>query len=123
MKLVVAIIRAEKLAAVQKALNSFDIDQMTVSNAFGSGHARGQTLIYRNTTIEEKLLPRIKLEIAVDDNFVDFAVDAIQQAGKTGQVGDGIIMVVPLAEVVRIRTGEKVNWDADAHVASSPVGF
>src|SRR5689334_8843846 len=88
MKLVVAVIRSEKLAAVQQALAEYNLDQITVSNVFGSGRERGHSYIYRSQTIEERLVPRLKLEVAVDDTFVTSTVNAIRRNAQTGCVGD-----------------------------------
>jgi nitrogen regulatory protein PII len=110
MKLIVAIIRPDKLAAVQKALNKRDICQMTVSHALGTGHERGHSYVYRSTRIEENLISRLKLEVAVDDGSVDSIVQAIRQTAATGHVGDGIIWVSPLEQAVRIRPTDDASW-------------
>src|SRR6267154_1923686 len=110
MKMVVAIIRPEKLEAVQDALNEHDVYLMTVSDVRGCGRQRGYTEVYRGTEFQIKLLPKVKLEIAVNDAFVEAAVEAIVHAarmGETGQIGDGKIFVLPLEDCVRIRTGER----------------
>jgi nitrogen regulatory protein P-II 1 len=107
MKLVVAVFRPERLAAVQRALEKRMIERMTVTNAVGSGHERGPSFIYRSATVEERLLSRLRLEVALDDDAVDSAVDAIRQTAWTGEVGDGVVWVLPLERVVRIRTGEE----------------
>jgi nitrogen regulatory protein P-II 1 len=106
MKLVVAVIRPEKFKAVQAALAQCGIEQMTVTDAVGKGHQLGHSLIHRGLTIQETLLSRIKLESAVDDHCVNSTVEAIQSHGQTGEVGDGMILVCPLEQFVRIRTGE-----------------
>src|SRR5436189_5576826 len=110
MKLVVAIIRPEKLEAVQSALAERDIYLMTVSDVRGCGRQRGYTEVYRGTEIRTRLLPKLKLEIAVNDAFVEATVEAIVHAagmGETGQIGDVKIFVLPLEDCVRIRTGER----------------
>src|SRR5262245_36814307 len=110
MKLIVAIIRPEKLEAVQAALNERDVYLMTVSDVRGCGRQRGYTEVYRGTEIEIRLLPKIKLEIAVNEAFVEATVEAIDNAtrsGETGRIGDGKIFVLPLDDCVRIRTGER----------------
>ena len=110
MKLIVAIIRPEKLEAVQKALNSADVYLMTVSDVRGCGRQRGYTEVYRGAEFQVRLLPKLKLEIAVNDAFVEAAVEAIvhsARSGETGQVGDGKIFVLALHDCVRIRTGER----------------
>ena len=110
MKMVVAIIRPEKLEAVQQALNESDVYLMTVTDVRGCGRQRGYTEVYRGTEFQVRLLPKLKLEIAVNDAFVEATVEAIVHAartGDTGQVGDGKIFVLPLDDCVRIRTGEQ----------------
>src|SRR3712207_3376747 len=110
MKLIVAIIRVEKLEAVQAALNERDVYLMTVSDVRGCGRQRGQTEVYRGQEFEIRLLPKLKLEIAVNDAFVEATVEAVVHAarsGDTGQIGDGKIFVLPLEDAVRIRTGER----------------
>src|SRR5215510_6488197 len=106
MKLVVAIIRPEKFESVQAALNERDVYLMTVSDVRGCGRQRGYTEVYRATEIQVRLLPKLKLEIAVNDAFVEATVHAARTA-ETGQIGDGKIFVLPLEDCVRIRTGER----------------
>src|SRR6187431_1755803 len=110
MKLIVAIIRPEKLEAVQEALNRRDVYLMTVSDVRGCGRQRGATEVYRATEVQIRLLPKLKLEIAVNEAFVEATVEAIVHAARTepsGQIGDGKIFVLPLEDCVRIRTGER----------------
>lgn len=110
MKLIVAVIRPERLEAVQAALNERDVYLMTVSDVRGCGRQKGMTEVYRGTEMQIRLLPKLKLEIAVNDAFVEAAVEAIIHAARTpefGQVGDGKIFVFPLEDCVRIRTGER----------------
>jgi nitrogen regulatory protein P-II 1 len=110
MKLVVAIMRPERLEAVQAALNESDVYLMTVSDVRGCGRQRGYTEVYRGTEMQVRLLPKVKLEIAVNDAFVDATIEAIVHAARppeTGQIGDGKIFVLPLEDCVRIRTGER----------------
>jgi|SRR6516162_6802228 nitrogen regulatory protein P-II 1 len=110
MKLITAIIRPEKLEAVQRALNERDVYLMTVSDVRGCGRQRGYTEVYRGSEFQVRLLPKLKLEIAVNDAFVDAAVEAIvhsARTGETGAIGDGKIFVLPLEDCVRIRTGEQ----------------
>src|ERR671939_253638 len=102
MKLVVAIIRPEKLEAVQAALNQRDVYLMTVSDVRGCGRQRGYTEVYRGQEIQVRLLPKLKLEIAVNEAIVHAA-----RTPETGQIGDGKIFVLPLDDCVRIRTGER----------------
>ena len=108
-KLIVAIIRPEKLEDVQRALNSVDVYLMTVSDVRGCGRQKGHTEVYRGQEIEIRLLPKLKLEIAVNDAFVEATVEAIVHAarsGDTGRIGDGKIFVSNIEEAIRIRTGE-----------------
>ena len=110
MKLVVAIIRPDKLEAVQQALNERDVYLMTVTDVRGCGRQRGYTEVYRGTEFQVRLLPKLKLEIAVNEAFVEAAVEAIVHAARTpesGQIGDGKIFILPLDDCVRIRTGER----------------
>lgn len=110
MKMIMAVIRPEKLEAVQRALNERDVYLMTVSDVRGCGRQRGYSEMYRGTEFQVRLLPKLKLEIAVNDAFVEATVEAIIHAarsGDTGQVGDGKIFVLNLEDVARIRTGER----------------
>ena len=110
MKLIVAIIRPERLEAVQAALNERDVYLMTVTDVRGCGRQRGFTEVYRGAEFQVRLLPKLKLEIAVNDSFVEAAVESIVHAsrsGDTGQIGDGKIFVLPIDDTVRIRTGER----------------
>ena len=109
MKMIVAIIRPERLEAVQRVLNERDIYLMTVSEVRGCGRQKGHTEVYRGTEFQVRLLPKIKLEIAVNDAFEKAAVLAISEAARSepeGKIGDGKIFVLPLEDCVRIRTGE-----------------
>ncbi len=110
MKMIVAIIRPEKLEAVQQALAERDVYLMTVSDVRGCGRQRGYTEVYRGSEFKVRLLPKLKLEIAVTEPFVEATVEAVVHAarsGETGQIGDGKIFVLPLDDCVRIRTGER----------------
>lgn len=110
MKLIVAIIRPDKLEAVQKALHEREVYLMTVSDVRGCGRQRGHTEVYRGTEFHVRLLPKLKLEIAVNEPFVEATLEAIVHAsrsGDTGQIGDGKIFVLPMDDCVRIRTGER----------------
>ncbi|MBX9584867.1 MAG: P-II family nitrogen regulator [Gemmataceae bacterium] len=110
MKLIVAIIRPEKLDDVQRALAERDVYLMTVTDVRGCGRQRGYTEVYRGTEVTTRLVPKLKLEIAVNEPFVEATVEAIVHAGRTGDtgtVGDGKIFVLPLEDCVRIRTGER----------------
>src|SRR5437667_11485568 len=108
MKMIVAIIRPEKLEAVQRALNEHDVYLMTVSDVRGCGRQRGFTEVYRGQEFQVRLLPKLKLEIAVNEAFVDATVEAIVHAarvGETGTIGDGKIFVLQLDDCIRMRTG------------------
>ena len=110
MKMIVAIIRPENLEAVQRALSERDIYLMTVSDVRGCGRQRGHTEQYRGAEYKVNLLPKVKLEIAVNDAFVGAAIESIvhsARSGETGKIGDGKIFVLPLEDCVRIRTGER----------------
>src|SRR5260370_5598131 len=110
MKLIIAIIRPERLEAVQAALNERDVCLMTVTDVRGCGRQRGYTEVYRGTEMQIRLLPKLKLEIAVNDAFVEAAIEAIVHAAptpETGQIGDGKIFILPMDDCVRIRTGER----------------
>ncbi len=109
MKLITAIIRPEQLDDVQHFLDDQGFDVMTVSDVRGWGRQRGLLEVYRGQEVEERLVSKLKLEIAVNDDRVEAAIDAIvrgARTGETGRVGDGKIFVQPLDECIRIRTGE-----------------
>jgi nitrogen regulatory protein P-II 2 len=110
MKLIVAVIRPDKLEAVQQALNERDVYLMTVSDVRGCGRQRGYTETFRGTPMNVRLLPKLKLEVAVNDAFVEAAMEAIVKAARTepaGQIGDGKIFVLPVDDCVRVRSGER----------------
>ena len=106
MKYIIAIIRPEKLEAVQAALSEREVYLMTVSDVRGCGRQRGFTETYRGNEVVIRLLSKVKLEIAVNEDFVKPTIEAIESVAKTGKIGDGKIFVLPLDEVVRIRTAE-----------------
>jgi len=109
MKLIVAIIRPDKLDDVQVALAQRDVYLMTVTDVRGCGRQRGHTEVYRGQEVKTRLVPKLKLEIAVNEPFVEAAVEAIVHAARTGDVGtigDGKIFVLDLHDAIRIRTGE-----------------
>src|SRR2546430_10053476 len=108
MKMIVAIIRPEKLDAVQEALEEKKVGLMTVSNVHGCGTQRGYTEVFRGGKIPVRLLPKLKLEIAVNEDFVKPTIDAIMTAARSepGKIGDGKIFVLELDQCYRIRTGE-----------------
>lgn len=107
MKLIVAIIRPEKLHDVRKELGNRGIFNMTVDNCVGSGHQKGFLEIYRGIAHEIRLLKKTQVVIAVSNSQVKKSVSAIESVARTGSAGDGMIFVIPLQDVVRIRTGEK----------------
>lgn len=107
MKLIVAVIQPNKLEDVLQELDKCEIYLRTVSNALGCGRQKGRTLVYRGRKETGNLLKKVRLEIAVNDNFVEPAIAAIMKGAKTGNIGDGKIFVVDLQDCVRIRTGEK----------------
>ena len=111
MKYVVAVIQPHKLEEVMQALEDAQVNLVTVSNVLGRGRQKGVTEVYRGAREVGTLLRKVKLEIAVNEDFVQPTIDAIVRGARTGEVGDGKIFVMDLAEVVRIRTGE---LDADA---------
>jgi nitrogen regulatory protein P-II 1 len=106
MKMIIAIIRPEKLEAVQQALSAIEVYLMTASDVRGCGRQRGFTEQYRGNQVVIRLLSKVKLEIAVNEQFVKPTIDAIMKAAFSGNIGDGKIFVLPLDEVYRIRTGE-----------------
>jgi nitrogen regulatory protein P-II 1 len=108
MKYIIAIIRPEKLDAVQDALSEKEVSLMTVSDVRGCGRQRGYTETFRGGKIQIRLVSKVKLEIAVNEEFVEPTVEAILKAAKsdTDRIGDGKVFVLPLEEAYRIRTGE-----------------
>jgi nitrogen regulatory protein P-II 1 len=106
MKLVVAYIQPEKLADVKKTLFEAQVTKMSVTNSLGCGQQMGYEETYRGVHIEVNLLKKVRLEIAVNDNYVKPAIDAIIKGAKTGKIGDGKIFVLECLEAIRIRTGE-----------------
>ena len=106
MKLIIAIIKPFKLEDVRDALNTLGVHGMTVTEVKGYGRQRGHTEIYRGAEYTVNFLPKVKIEVGVDDAIEDKVVAAIGAAAKTGQIGDGKIFVYDLDHAVRIRTGE-----------------
>jgi nitrogen regulatory protein P-II 1 len=107
MKLVVAIVRPERLDAVLEELFRADVQGLTVSRVQGHGGERGHVQTYRGTTTRMELSERVRLEIGVSNHFVEPTVQAIVRAARTGAVGDGKIFVLPVEKIYRIRTGEE----------------
>ena len=107
MKLIVAYIQPERLGAVKKALYDKEVFKMSVTNALGCGQQMGYHESYRGTDIEVNLLKKVRLEIAVNTEFVKKAIDAICEGARTNTIGDGKIFILDLVDCIRIRTGEK----------------
>lgn len=106
MKMVMAVIKPHKLDAVREALTGIGIDGMTVTEVRGYGRQKGHTEIYRGAEYAVNFLPKVKVEIAIGDDLVERAVEAIQGAARTGKIGDGKVFVYDMGRAVRIRTGE-----------------
>ncbi len=107
MKLIIAYIQPHKLNDVKQSLYKEEVFKMSVTNSLGCGQQKGYHESYRGVPIEVNLLKKIRLEIAVNDDFVERTIDAIIKGAKTGQIGDGKIFVLDLPECIRIRTGER----------------
>jgi nitrogen regulatory protein PII len=107
MKLITAIIKPFKLEAVKEALTAIGVEGMTVTEVKGFGRQKGHTEIYRGSEYTVDFLPKAKIEIAVTDDLKEKVIAAIAGAAKTGKIGDGKIFVMPLDEVIRIRTEER----------------
>ncbi len=107
MKLITAIIKPFKLEDVKGALEGKGITGLTVSEASGFGRQRGHTEVYRGAEYTVDLVPKVRVEVLVDDENADSVVDAIVGAAQTGRIGDGKVWVVPVDSVVRVRTGER----------------
>src|SRR5215468_3923096 len=106
MKLVMAIFKPFKLDEVRDALTGLGIQGLTVSEVKGFGRQKGQTEIYRGAEYAVSFLPKVKIEVVIEDGLVERTVDAIRKAAGTGKIGDGKIFVTPVEQAVRIRTGE-----------------
>ena len=107
MKYIIAIIQPHKLEEVKQALEDVEVNLMTVSNVLGRGRQKGLTEYYRGAKEVGSLLKKIKLEIAVNEDFVERTVNAIIKSARSGEVGDGKIFILDLPGVIRIRTGER----------------
>jgi nitrogen regulatory protein P-II 2 len=107
MKMIVAVIKPSRLDAVLDAVTEAGASGLTVTEVRGYGRQRGKTEVYRGAEYEVKLLPKVKLEIAVPSDIVDRVVDAISKTANTGKIGDGKIFVMDLEQALRIRTGER----------------
>ena len=107
MKLVVAVLKPFKLDDVKEVLKNIGVQGMTLTEAQGFGRQRGHTEVYRGAEYEVDFVPKIRIEVAVDDSQVDEVVDGIVSSAATGKIGDGKVWVVPLETIVRVRTGER----------------
>ena len=107
MKLIIAMVQPEKLPDVKKALFDAEIHKMTVTNVVGAGQQKGFTESYRGAVEEVNLLKKVRFEIAVNDDHVEATINAIIKGARTGNIGDGKIIVTPVEQCIRIRTGEK----------------
>lgn len=106
MKKIECIIRPNKLDDVKEALNDFGILGMTVTQVMGCGRQKGRTEVYRGVELNINLLPKIKLEVVINDKELDQVIEVITKAARTGQIGDGKIFIFDVENAVRIRTGE-----------------
>ncbi|MEE2698199.1 MAG: P-II family nitrogen regulator [Pseudomonadota bacterium] len=106
MRTVMAIIQPFKLEEVREALTSLGVEGMTVSEVKGYGRQKGQAEIYRGAEYEINFLPKLKIEVAVNDDVLDSVIEAVSKSAKTGKIGDGKIFVQPLEKAIRIRTNE-----------------
>ena len=109
MKMVIAVIQPTRLPDVKQALFDADVRKMTVTNVIGCGQQAGYTESYRGSVIEVNLLKKIRLEVAVNEDFVQPTIDAIIRGARTDTIGDGKIFVLDLPRCIRIRTGEEGN--------------
>lgn len=107
MKKIEAIIKPFKLDEVKEALQEIGLQGITVTEARGFGRQKGHTELYRGAEYVVDFLPKVKIEVVVEENMVDKVVEAIIAAARTGRIGDGKIFIMPMEEVIRIRTGEK----------------
>ena len=111
MKYIIAMVQPSRLAAVKQALSKVEVFRLTVSDVQGLGRQKGHTEIYRGSEYEVSYLPKLKIEVALDDSRLDETLEAITNAARTGKIGDGKIFVLEMSSAVRIRTGEA---DAEA---------
>lgn len=111
MKLITAVIKPHKLEDVRAALESFGVTGMTVTEANGYGRQKGHTEVYRGAEYDVALIPKVRLEVVVDDAATEDIVDVIVKSAQTGRIGDGKVWVTPVESVIRVRTGDR---DSDA---------
>ena len=107
MKLVTAVVKPFKLDDVKSALETFGVHGLTVSEASGYGRQKGHTEVYRGAEYTVDLVPKLRIEVLVDDADVDDVVEVVVKSAQTGRIGDGKVWVVPVDTVVRVRTGER----------------
>ncbi len=110
MKYIIAVVQPSRLEAVKESLSNVEVFRLTVSDAQGLGRQKGHTEVYRGHEYQVNLVQKVKLEIAVNDEFVEQTIEAIVRGGRTGEegkIGDGKIFVLPMEDCVRIRTGER----------------
>ena len=107
MRLVTAVIKPFKLDEVRAAMTAFGVQGLTVSQSSGYGRQRGHTEVYRGAEYKVDLVPKVRLEVLVDDDDLDDVVDVIVRAARTGKIGDGKVWSVPVETVIRVRTGER----------------
>jgi nitrogen regulatory protein P-II 1 len=107
MKLIVAMIRPSRLDEVKESLRSAGVAGMTVSEIQGFGRQRGHTEVYRGAEYQVDFVPKVRVEVIVEDDEADLVLKTITEAARTGRIGDGKVMVVPIEQLVRIRTGER----------------
>ena len=107
MKLVTAVIKPHKWEDVRSALETIGVTGMTASEVSGYGRQKGHTEVYRGAEYDVALVPKIRVEIVVDDSDVDAVADAIVRAAQTGRIGDGKVWITPVEEIIRVRTGDR----------------
>jgi nitrogen regulatory protein PII len=106
MKLVTAIVKPHRIEEVKEALRDIGVNGLTTTDVEGFGRQRGHTEVYRGAEYQVDFVPKVKIEVAVDDDDVDGVVDAIVKAARTGKIGDGKLWVTEIGQLIRIRTGE-----------------
>ncbi|MEJ2579309.1 MAG: P-II family nitrogen regulator [Kineosporiaceae bacterium] len=107
MKMITAVIKPHKLDEVKSALETFGVQGMTVSEASGYGRQKGHTEVYRGAEYTVDLVPKVRVEVLVDDEDAAEVLDVVVKAAQTGRIGDGKVWTVPVEDVVRVRTGER----------------
>ena len=106
MKLITAIIKPHQLDEVKQALEAFGVSGMTISEASGYGRQRGHTEVYRGAEYTVDMVPKVRIEVLVEDDDASAVVDVITKSAQTGRIGDGKVWTIPVEDVVRVRTGE-----------------